>query len=78
MRFDARSKLHVELSGIVLNECGNPQETEEGMASATSKDASSCEVSMESVRMESRLQLKSATTWSKNVIPTLWFKWEVG
>ena len=37
MSFDARSKLGLELSEMVLTKHRNPEETEEGMASVTSR-----------------------------------------
>ena len=65
MRFDARSKLCLELSERVLIKCRKPEENEEVMTSGSSKDACSSGVSIISVRMESRPCSKSATAWSK-------------
>ena len=41
----------------------NPEETEKVMASGSSKEVSNSGVSRESVRMESKPSLKSATDW---------------
>ena len=56
----------LELSEWVLTEHRNPEETKEGMASASPKDASSSGLSTESVRIESRPCTKSLTAWSNN------------
>ena len=45
----------LEVSEMVLNQWINPEETEDVMASDLSKDMSNSHVSMESVRMESKL-----------------------
>ena len=55
----------LEVSEIVLTEWRNPKETEDIMASDSSKDVSNSGVSMESVRMESKPCSKSATAWSR-------------
>ena len=55
----------LEVSEIVLTEWRNQEETEDVMASASSKDVSNSGVSMESVRMESKPYSKSATAWSR-------------
>ena len=51
----------LELLERVLTEWRNPEETEDVMASGPSKEVSNSSVSSESVRMESKLCLKSAT-----------------
>ena len=43
----------------------SPEDTEENMTSGSSKDAFSSGASTESVRMEARQCLKSATAWYK-------------
>ena len=55
----------LELSEIISNESRNPEETEDVMASGSSRDVSNFGVSMESVRMESKPCSKSATAWSR-------------
>ena len=55
----------LEVSEKVLTEWKNPEETEYVMASGSSKDVSKSSVLMESVRMESKLCLKSAMDWSR-------------
>ena len=65
MRPDVRACCGLEASEIVLTKRRNPEETEDVMASDSSKDVSNSSVSMESVRMESKPCSKSATAWSK-------------
>ena len=55
----------LELLEWVLTKHGNPEETDEGMALPSPKDASSSGVSKESVRIELRPCSKSLTAWSK-------------
>ena len=55
----------LEVSEIVLTKWRNPEETEDVMASGSSKDVSNSGVLMESVRMESKPCSKSATAWSR-------------
>ena len=55
----------LKLPVIVLTEQRNQKETEDVMASGSSKDVSNSGVSMESVRMESKPCSESATAWSK-------------
>ena len=55
----------LEASEIVLIEWRNPEETEDVMASGSSKDVSNSSVLRESVRMESKPCSKSATAWSR-------------
>ena len=64
MNFDARGKLQFRIIRKGTK-CKSPEEIEEGMASALSKDAFSSSTSIALVRMESRPCLKSATVWSK-------------
>ena len=51
---------HIEVSKMVLIKCRNPEETEDGTVSASSKDASSSGVLMELARIESRPYSKSS------------------
>ena len=44
-----RARCNLEVSEIVVTECRKPEETEKGIASASSRDASDSGVSMESV-----------------------------
>ena len=55
----------LELSESVLNEQRNPEETEDVMASGSSKDVSNSGVARELVRMKSKPYSKSATAWSR-------------
>ena len=55
----------LELSERVLTKQRNPEETEDGMASGSSKEASNSGVSRELVRMESKPCSKSAMAWSR-------------
>ena len=55
----------LEASEKVLAKQRNPEETEDVMASGSSKDVSNSGVLMESVRMESKSCSKSATAWSR-------------
>ena len=55
----------LEVSEIVLTEWRNPEETEDVKASGSSKDVSNSDVSMESVRMESKPCSKLTTAWSR-------------
>ena len=55
-----------ELSQRVLTEQRNPEETEEVMASGSSREVSNSSVPSESVRMESHPCLKSATVPGEN------------
>ena len=64
-----RTSYALEIPEMVLAECRKAEETEEVVASASSKNASSSGVLIESVRIESRLQLKSPTAWSKRTNP---------
>ena len=59
----------LELSDIVLTKCRNVEETEEGMTSASSKDASSSAVLPDYVRIVSRPCSKSSMAWSKKSNP---------
>ena len=52
----------LEVSETVLTKHKKPEETEEGMATASSREASISGKSVESVRIESRLCLKSSTS----------------
>ena len=66
-----RESCGLELSEMVLTKQKNTEENEEVMISGSSKDASSSDVLMESVRMESRQCSKSATTWYKGGLKVL-------
>ena len=55
----------LEVSEIVQTEQRNPEETEDVMASGSSKEESNSDISMESVRMKSKPCSKSATAWSR-------------
>ena len=59
----------MELSEWVLTKYSNPEKTEKGMASASSKDVSSSGVLTECVRIELRPCSKSLTAWSKKSNP---------
>ena len=65
MRPEARANCSLELLEIVLTHWRNPEETEDLMASGSSKDVFNSGVSMESVRMESKSCSKSAMAWSR-------------
>ena len=55
----------IEITEIVHTKQRNPEETEDVMASGSSKDVSHSGVTMESVRIESKPCSKSATAWSR-------------
>ena len=55
----------LEISEKVITKQRNPEETEDVIASGSSKNVSNSDVSMESVRIESKPCSKSATAWSR-------------
>ena len=68
----------LELSEMVLIKYTNLEQTEEGITSASSKEASSSDVATESMRIKSRPCPVFLTVVQKGVILIPWFKWEVG
>ena len=60
------TRCSLEVSETVLTVLRNLEETEEVMTLGSSKYVSHSGVSLESVRMESKPHLMSATAWSRN------------
>ena len=69
MGLDDQASCSLEISKMILIKHRNPVLTEESMVSASQKDASSSSVLMESMKMKSRLCLKSSIAWSTRNYP---------
>ena len=61
-----RASSGFKISETVLTEYRNHEETEEVMTQGSSKEVSNSDVSVESLRIESKPCSKSATSWSRN------------